>query len=245
MKNRTIAILILILLVLSSCVGCEFYEVIRDDIQRQHQISKLPDVEYDDDDNIIYNNCIYRRNDNFLSTNYSFDLGKYEYVAKSKGDLIYPYAPVIARGVEDFGEYVYMCHTPFIMTLEYIQSDFVFPDHLNLKIDDVYIERDSDFYNKSILNGESYNNLCLNDILIEVDSMEIANETLLKELRVNVNFADYQSFCLRRIFLYMIDDVVYVDIGYFDPEYNVVHGVYRVNDEYQELFKNAIAELLE
>lgn len=245
MKKRNIAILILIFLVLFSCVGCEFYEVICDDIQRQHQISKLPDIDYDNEGNIVYNGCIYRYSEYFWSTSYSFALGEYEYVAKTKSDLIYPYAPVIAEGVEDFGEHVYIHFTPWYMEQEYIKSDFVFPNHMDIEIDDIYMTKSGNSYDKRVLNNENDAKLCLNDILTEVDSSEIANETLLKELRVNVNFADYQSFCLRRIYLYVINDVVYVSIGYFDSEGNIVHGVYRVNNEYQELFMNTIAELSE
>jgi len=244
MKKRAIAILILIFLILFSCVGCEFYKVISDDIQRQHQISKLPDIDYDNEGNIVYNGCIYRYSEYFWYTSYSFALGKSEYVAKTKSDLIYPYAPVVAAGGEDFGEHVYIHFTPWYMEQEYIKSDFVFPNHMDIEIDDIYMTKSGNSYDKSVLSGENDANLYLNDILTEVDSLEIAN-IKLSEIKARVVFENYQAFCLDNIGVYVVNDVIYLTIGYFDSEYNVVQGVYRVNNEYQKRFKNTVAELLE
>lgn len=244
MKKHNIAILILIFLVLFSCVGCEFCKVIYDDIQEQHQISKLPDIEYDNEGNIVYNGCIYRRSDYFWFTSYSFALGEYEYVAKTKSDLIYPYAPVMAMGIEDFGEHVYIHFIPWYTDQEYIKSDFVFPNHMDIEIDNIYVSKNGRSYDESIRNSENSEDLCLNDILTEVDSSEIAN-VKPSEIKVRVIFENYQAFCLDHISLYMANDAIYLSIGYFDSEGNVVHGVYRVNNEYQKLFMNTIAELSE
>ena len=241
-KICLILLIVTTILVLTSCVGCEFIEVIRNDIQRQHQISKLPDIEYDNEGNIVYNGCIYRRSEYFWYTSYSFSLGKSKYIAKTKSDLIYPYAPVVAEGEEDFGEYVYLRFTPWYTELEYIKSDFVFPNHMDIEIDNIYVSKNGRSYDESILKGENSADLCLNDILTEVDASEVAN-VKLSEIKARVIFENYQAFCLDHISLYMASDAIYLSIGYFDLEYNVVHGVYIVNDDYQEAFKNAIEQI--
>ena len=243
MLKRIISIILLLLIVLVSTTGCFLYEMYKSN----QELKQLPELEYDENRNVIYNGCVYEEinSDTLL---YSFkgpfhDIARAEYWGMQHS--------VRAVGIEDFGEHIYIDNFDgFWGGSGYLKSGFEFPDFLSIQVSGIFIESEyGAIYGVDVFADIDEKPLFLKDVLTSTDITLAGEQTLAY---MDVHFTDYQTIYLRSARLYIINDEVYVRIyGYTRDRNNDKNimiyipqdHIFKVNDEYQELFKNAIKEL--
>ena len=196
MKKQKVALILLITYVLSCFTSCIIYETC-DEIQR---IKSLPHVVYDDNSNILYNGSTYIASHNPINP-FGFKSEGYPIAQTEYWGL--PDA-VMAYGIEDFGEYVYLDLSGFAGQDVYYKSDFEFPDYLAMKCSGIYLSLDcSQIKGEKIIDLSNNDNLYLKDILIE-SNLDNYDHTNWKAY-VKVHFADYQTIYLDRASLYLYE----------------------------------------
>jgi hypothetical protein len=242
MLKRIISIILLLLIVLLSTTGCFLYEI----YQSSQELKQLPQLEYDENRNVIYNDSVYEEiHPNMLP--YGFK-GPYHDIARGEYWGI-PYS-IQAVGIEDFGEYIYIDNLAlFWGGSGYLKSGFEFPDYLNTQVSGIFINSEyGTFYGVDVFADVDENPLFLKDVLVSTDIALTEQQNLAY---MNVHFTDYQTIYLSGASLYIWNDEVYVEIQEWIRDkdndtntfiYTLQRFLFKVNDEYQELFKNAIAE---
>lgn len=245
MLKRIISIILLLLIVLVSTTGCFLYEMYKSN----QELKKLPELEYDENRNVIYNGSVYERIYRGSLTPYSFK-GPYHTIARAEYWGIQH--SVLAFGIEDFGEHIYIDNFSFLAGgSEFLKSGFEFPDYLNIQVSGIFIDSEyGAIHGVDVFVDVDEKPLFLKDVLTSTDITLAGEQTLAY---MDVYFTDYQTIYLRSARLYIINDEVYVGIyGYTRDKYNndtntIIYTPqdqhFKVNDEYQELFKNAIKEL--
>jgi hypothetical protein len=239
MNNRFI-LLTLLFAIVFSCVGCIFFDIYRE----QQEIEKLPYLEYDGEGNIIYNEGIYRLENVEFYSPYGFLSSKFQPIAQEE----YWGVPgaVFACGKEDFGEHVYISvfHSD-PGGREYLKSDFVFPNYMTETFSKILIRRNPS--STKTIDLSKYltgNHLTLGDLITPCDMY--FQQNTIAHLYLDVYFTNYQTIYLSCAHVFIYNEQVYVRIADYKNYSNGASlNTYRVNDQYQELFKNAIAELSE
>ena len=239
MLKRNVCIVLLLVLILANMTACTLYEI----YQEEREIQKLPDAIFDENGDIVYNGSVYKEM-NIYDTPF-----KYKSTGKQilKTETWLGIAPVCGWGEEDFGVPVIMViMSTTLGPFKYLKSDFEFPDYLTTECSGIFVNDDyASDYGVDIFANIEKSPLFLKDILLTVDNVEVND--IYREYTyysyINVHFTDYQTifFCAD---LYIYNDKAYVVIveKHIEETYEHVSSVYKFNDEYQELFINAIKQ---
>ena len=238
--KRVILFILLLSQILISFNGCALVVETYKDIQ---EIKQLPPLERDEKGNIIYNSCVYE--EIYVFDNFRFKEGHPIAQTKFWGML----TEVLAYGIEDFGEYVFIqIGIGSAGTTHYIKSGFEFPNHMLMECSGMEI-RCTPGSNKPVNITDIFekNALTLNDITDEVN-IDNFYEKVEEKLDVTIYFSNYETIYMTGVGLAIREGKLYFSIfipGYVEGD-TKVHAYlrrYMIKDEYQIYFENAIEEL--
>ena len=226
MTKRIIVFFLLLGYVLVYFTGCGF---IYDLYTSQQEIKKLPELEFNEDGDVVYNGCIYKE---FWIYGTTFYFKNGDAIAQKEywGTRI----SVDGYGMQDFNEYVYISPGESWGQRDYLKVGFEFPDYLDVKWDSIHISYVQG-YSEGITvdNFFDTNELSLRDISTEVNYENFYDE-IEENWCMDIQLTEYESLYLRNLFLYRRGGKLYL---------SVENGIYLINDEYQVYFENAIKEL--
>ena len=234
MIEKIISLVLLVAIIVFSCSGCSLYNY----YQQTQDLKKLPQVERDESGNLILNGNSYIAPNGRDSI---FDVipEKRQTIAHIQTE--FSANAVYGYGIEDFNEYICLEMYSALPNSRNVfwKSDFEFPNYMTSICSKIYLGSYYEHSNSDIevMSYEEGNNLSLEDIMTEVYELDPFLEV---KGYIHIFFIDYQTIYLRGATLYQCNNELYVC---FDLTVN--GKMYKVNDEYQEVFKNAIAERLE
>lgn len=250
MKKQVIIIFVLIAFAFSTLTGCLMTT------SDWKEWKSLPELEYDENGNVIYNGCIYEQMTG-VGSPYAFT-GSTKRVARSGYWGLRTFAE--GWGYEDFGECIAISDglLSFAGSSTYLKRGFEFPDYSTLTVNKIGVESPNYEY-KELKISDS---ICFNELCIEAD-IEIYNlcrENLWVEVKngiheyqafwVNVHFEEYQSIYLQHLSLFVHENDIYILISEsnnytysFDGEIQYNNTLYRINNEYRDLFMDVMNEL--
>ena len=212
----------------SSCSISDYFQEIQN-------LKELPKVEHDNNNNLMLNGNIYI-NPNGQDSIFDVVPEKRYTIAHIQSNI--SVNAVYGYGIEDFDEYICLeiySILPMSKNL-FWKSDFEFPNHMTSTCSKIYFgsyykHSDSDI---EVMSFEECNNLSLEDIMTEVYELDPYREA---KGYIHIFFVDYQTIYLRGATLYQYNNELYVRI-----DLTVNGKTYKINDEYQKLFINAIKQ---
>ena len=249
MKKQVIIIFVLISFVFSTLTGCLMTT------SDWKEWKGLPELEYDENGNVMYNGYIYEKMTGF-GLPYEFT-GSPKRVARSEYWGMRTFAE--GWGYDDFGEYIAISDGlwPFAGSSIYLKRGFEFPDYSTLTVNKIGVESPNYEY-KELKISDS---ICFNELCIEAD-IEIYNlcrESFWVEAKngiyeyqafwVSLYFEEYQNIYLTNLSLFVYENDIYFLISEsnnytysFEGEIQYNNTLYRINNEYRDLFMDVINE---
>lgn len=249
-KTIRIVCLMLVVFILTGCTG----NFGRDVNSATHIVGSVfkPEIERNEDDNIVYNGNVYstkyRASDSFIADYYSYSADFRERFGVEKNKIIahgeyYLFGnPFYIIGEKDFGDAVITAaHGDILDYPSYrIKDGFELPDIESCEISSIFIDDRYGFNWKDdvqVCEFESNDSKFLFDI-IDKESMltyqDIKSLSTEKQGYVIFDLKEYETFYIGFLAVLKIDDSYYVT---YKEDY------YRIVDEYQIDFKNAISRL--
>ena len=227
MVKRSIFLALLISQILLLFSSCGF-------VRENRETKKLPELQYDDKGNVIYNENVYEKFDFMINTPHTpFRFKNPIKIARTE---YWGFTTIVkGYGFDDFGEIVYIEENIDMPGgNSYIKSDFEFPILWDLTLDGIYIHSG---YLSTSDDVEVYNfaddTVNLNQIVTEVVIDNYDN--LVLKGYFCIAFKGYKNLRVDAQRLYLYNDILYIHID--------GHGNYKINDEYNMYFLKAIEEL--
>ena len=232
MTEKIISLVLLVIIIIFSCSGCSLYNY----YQQIQELKELPQVEHDESGNLILNGNTYI-DPNGRDSIFDVVPEKRQIIAHIQTE--FSANAVYGYGIEDFNEYICLeIYSALPMSRNvFWKSDFEFPKHMTSACSKIYLgsyfeHADSDIEVMSFKEGD---NVSLEDIMVEVDELNPSRE---KKGYIHIFFVGYQTIYLRGATLYQYNNELYIRI-----DLTVNGKAYKINNEYQELFKNAIEQI--
>lgn len=250
MKKKVITIFVLIAFALSTLTGCMMT------VSDWKEWQSLPELEYDENGNVIYNGCTYKEMTRY-GLPYEFK-GPTKRVAQSGYWGLHTFAE--GWGYEDFGEYIIITDGlyPFAGSSAYLKRGFEFPDYSTLTVNAIGVESpDYEYIKHEISDGILFNELCTET---DIEIYNLCREGFWVEVEngfyeyqafwLYIFFEEYQNIYLSKLKLFVYENDIYIYIyesnNYiysFEGEIQNKETLYRINDEYRDLFMNLMNEV--
>lgn len=232
MMKQLISLVLFAIIITLSCGSCSIYDY----HQETQELKKLPQVEQDENNNLILNGNIY------INPNGQDSI--FDVVLETRSTIAHMQAEgftnaVYGYGMEDFNENVCLeIYSTLPMSRNvFWKSNFNFPNHMTSACSKIYFGsyyEHSDF-DIEVMSFEEGDNLSLEDIMTEVDELDTSRET---KGYIHIFFVDYQTIYLRGATLYQYNNELYIR---FDLTVN--GKMCKINDEYKKLFIDAINKM--
>lgn len=250
MKKQVIIIFVLVAFAFLTLTGCLMTT------SDWKEWNSLPELEYDENGNVIYNGCIYEEMTGY-GLPYEFT-GSTKRVAKSGYWGLHTFAE--GWGYEDFGEYIAISDGlwPFAGSSIYLKRGFEFPDYSTLTVNAIGVESpDHEYIKHEISDGIPFNELCTET---DIEIYNLCREGFWVEVEngvyeyqafwLYIYFEEYQNIYLTHLSLFVHENDIYFLISEsnnytysFEGEIQNKETLYRINDEYRDLFMDVINEL--
>ena len=234
MKKHFITLILLLSLITSTLSGCV----------NSSKYDGYPSLEFDEDGNPIYNGNVY-----FISLDSNYELLNTVPIAKQPGFLGLGTRLSEGAGLEDFGEIVFIkgYSTTVAGSDIYIKEGFNLPARDDDEIENISFRYGVDGNRIQKHFDESVQ---LDDMIDFEKSFNFKGEWSHQYCYAEITFKNYREFMLSHMALYEYNNDIYIEYRDVIPENrkidNVIYGdqfcMYKVREEYQQFFKDAINE---